>query len=142
MTPDELRDAFAEEGERAERKESDRDADEILRAACALANDLQQSGRPGYLVLGLDKKGRTVGVDASDEGVQRLVNRLTSTKILPTPSFSVEVVPSQGLSVIVVRVATRPVAPLTRIWRGFPNVGLCIRCLTTSGRSALPHGTT
>jgi len=115
MTPDELRDAFAEEGERAERKESDRDADEILRAACALANDLQQSGRPGYLVLGLDKKGRTVGVDASDEGVQRLVNRLTSTKILPTPSFSVEVVPSQGLSVIVVRVQPYPVPPIVKV---------------------------
>ena len=40
MTPDHLRKALAAESDRVEWKQSAHNADPILRAACALANDL------------------------------------------------------------------------------------------------------
>src|SRR5437870_5511107 len=82
------RDALTGESERVEWKQSD-DADEMLRSTCALANDLGGSGRGGYLLIGIDKHGRAVGTDTSDAAQQRVVSRLSSTRILPTPSLSV-----------------------------------------------------
>ncbi|MBI4567825.1 MAG: putative DNA binding domain-containing protein [Planctomycetes bacterium] len=107
--------ACAEESERLERKQTDRDADSVLQATCALANDLGDSRRPGYLVLGVDKTGVAVGVDTSDEAIQRLVNRLTSTRILPNPSISVTPHTPGPRGVLLVRVDPYPVPPVVLV---------------------------
>ena len=54
MTPQELAEATATESERVEWKESDRDTNGSLQAVCALANDLEDSRRPGFVVIGWD----------------------------------------------------------------------------------------
>jgi predicted HTH transcriptional regulator len=84
---------YRAETDRIEWKRSPQDSDGILRAACALANDLGGSGEPGRLVIGLDKDGFRRGIDAArlDQIQQDLSSRLRSTKIQPTPSFDIAV---------------------------------------------------
>ena len=71
-----LEDLLEGETSRVEWKQSDRDANEILQAVCALANDLESSGKPGWLLLGVDNSGRPVGLgtlspQARDEAIQK-----------------------------------------------------------------------
>jgi ATP-dependent DNA helicase RecG len=114
-SPAELTLALAAESPRVEWKHSRKNTDEILRAACAFANDLAGSGQPGYLVIGIDKSGRVVGEDTSDQTIQNLVSRLTSTRILPTPSCTVESAKHEGKNLLVVRVQPYPVPPVVKV---------------------------
>ncbi len=115
MDDGEQAEAYGDESDRVERKESDRDTEEMLRATCALANDLGNSGRAGFLVLGVRKDGMAVGVDTSDSALQSVVSRLQSTRILPSPSIVVQANRKDGLGVIVVRVEPYPVPPVVKV---------------------------
>jgi ATP-dependent DNA helicase RecG len=116
MTNEEVRQALAGETERVEWKQSSRSPEPILQAACALANDLGNSGRSGFIVLGLAKDGTMVGVHGNlDEEQQKLVNRLSSTKLLPSPSCSVEPVEREGAILLIVRVQPYPVPPIVAL---------------------------
>jgi ATP-dependent DNA helicase RecG len=115
VKPDTLRTALAGEGGRVEWKESARDGDEILRAVCALANDLGETGETGILIVGVDKHGRPVGADASDAALTKLSDRLRSTKILPHPSCDVEVVDHVGVKLVIVTVAPYAVPPVVKV---------------------------
>lgn len=107
------------ESERVEWKESARDSEEIYRAVCALANDLGDSGEPGYLVLGVTKSGDVVGVTDDprklDEAQRTIADRLRSTRLLPTPSFDVTPASCRGKTVLVVQVAPYPVPPVVEV---------------------------
>lgn len=113
MTPKELAQLLETETDRIEWKESAGDANKILQAVCALANDLGDSKQPGFLVIGVKKDGSPRGVNATliDEEQQALVNRLRSTKLLPTPGFSLEVVTCKSLKLFIVKVDPYPVPP-------------------------------
>lgn len=104
------------ETDRIEWKESVKDGDGILRAVCALANDLGRTDKDGYVVVGLSKNGSTIGIDDRgnqvDEETKRLSDRLRSTKLLPSPSTAVTVVPRDGKTLLVVSVAVYPVPPV------------------------------
>lgn len=119
MNADDLRTAFAEESARVEWKESDRDTGALLQATCALANDLEHSRRSGFLVIGVRNDGSVVGsgVDRmrSDEATQSLVNRLTSSRLLPAPSFVVHTIEREGLLVWVVQVEPYAVPPVVQV---------------------------
>ncbi len=115
MTPKEWTEALRGESERLEWKESDRQGEEILRAACALANDLGATGRDGYIVLGVRNDGSLVGTDTSDEAMQRLVNRLGSTKIQPSPSVSVSRGEGDLSGLLAIQVTPYPVPPVVRV---------------------------
>jgi len=115
MTPQEWAEALRGESERVEWKETDRKAEELLRAACALANDLGGSGRDGFILLGVRNDGTLVGADTSDEAIQRITNRLSSTKIQPTPSISVLKGEGDQSELLAVRVAPYLVPPVVRV---------------------------
>ncbi len=116
MNPEELTEALARESERVEWKQSASDAKDILRAACALANDLGDSQRPGYLVIGKADDGRIVGIPGDlDQEQQKLVNRLTSARLFPTPTFNVEVVEVEGKPIFVLRIDPYPVPPVVTL---------------------------
>ncbi len=113
MTPEELHEALAAESERVEWKQSPSDVSDILRAASALANDLADSRRPGYLVLGVANNGRIVGLQGDlDQEQQKLANRLSSTRLLPTPTYSMEPVERDGGTLLIVRIEPYPVPPV------------------------------
>lgn len=111
--------ALTEETERVEWKQSLRDRDDALRAVCALANDLGDSRRPGFFVVGLDDKGAPVGGYSTpaerDSAQQKLASWLGSVKLLPTPSFSIEAVEHRGDTVLIVRIEPMPVPPLVKV---------------------------
>jgi ATP-dependent DNA helicase RecG len=116
MTPEELQEALAAESERVEWKQSSSDVGDILHAASALANDLADSRRPGYLVLGMANNGRIVGLPGDlDQEQQKLANRLSSTKLLPTPTYSMEPVERDGRTLLIVRIDPYPVPPMVMV---------------------------
>lgn len=119
MDPAEAAEALSEESERVEWKQSLRDRDDALRAVCALANDLGDSRRPGFFVVGLNDAGAPVGALASaaerDAEQQRLASWLQSVKLLPTPSFSIEPVEHRGGTVLIVRVEPAEVPPIVKV---------------------------
>jgi hypothetical protein len=85
VTPEELRKLLQSEDERTEWKQSAKDANDILHAVYALANDLGDRRSPGFLLIGVAKNGKVVGIDARgsklDEAQQNLANLLGSSKI-------------------------------------------------------------
>lgn len=114
MTPEEIREALAGESERVEWKQST--ASEIFHAVCALANDLGDSRRPGFLVFGIRKDGQVLGLQKDlDEEQQKLANRISSTKLLPTPSCGMETIERDGKKLLVVRIEPYPVPPVVTV---------------------------
>ena len=115
--PIDLRASLTSESDRLEWGESPDDDSKLFEAVCALANDLGDSGMPGYLLLGVDRTGRVVGVDESRlDGIQQVIsNRLCSTKLLPHPSCSVTPYRHEGKTLIVVEVTPYPVPPLVTV---------------------------
>ncbi|MBK5969954.1 MULTISPECIES: RNA-binding domain-containing protein [Thiorhodovibrio] len=109
---------YRTETDRIEWKRSPQDSDGILRATCALANDLGGSGEPGRLVIGLEKDVFRRGVDAErlDQLQQDLSSRLRSTKIQPTPSFDISVDHGDdGVTLLVITVIPYPVPPMVMV---------------------------
>ena len=119
MNQEEIRTALAGESDRVEWKQSAADANDILRTVCALANDLGDSRRRGYLVIGKANDGSLVGIPRDptrqDEEQKKLANRLTSTRLLPTPSFHIEVVEEAGVPLLIVAVEPYPVPPIVEV---------------------------
>jgi ATP-dependent DNA helicase RecG len=118
MVPEHLQRLLQTEDDRVEWKLAPT-GETVLEAVCALANDLGDSRRPGYVVLGVDKRGAPVGLDPSrgsaDEQQQRVVNQLRSVKLLPTPSFQVTPVEAGGKRLLVIEVAPYPVPPIVQL---------------------------
>ncbi|MFA7237682.1 MAG: RNA-binding domain-containing protein [Phycisphaeraceae bacterium] len=95
------------------------DIEGIYLAVCAFANDLANTGKPGYVLVGVEPKTREVrGVgneDQLDEIQQKITNRLRSTKLVPTPSFDVQAESYKGKYLIKVIVEPYPVPPVVMV---------------------------
>ncbi len=119
MSDYDLEGVFSGESERVEWKESDRDTSALLQAVCALANDLEHSRGSGFVAIGVRKDGSIAGTGVDDahvdEATQRLVNRLTSSRILPNPSLTVRRVQRAGLPVWLVQVEPYAVPPVVQV---------------------------
>lgn len=113
----EIQPFITSEGPRVEWKQSIRDRD-VFEACCALANDIGQSGTPGYLLLGVNKRGCPVGLHLPgtklDDELQRIDSWLRSTVLLPTPSFAIHVAQAEtdDKVIVVVEVQPYPVPPV------------------------------
>ncbi|AUX41249.1 transcriptional regulator [Sorangium cellulosum] len=120
MNSEELRELLKCEDDRTEWKLSAKDADKILPAICALANDLGDSRRPGYLLIGVDPKtGRVADLGqrgpALDQEQQSLASRLQSSRLWPTPAFDIQLHELDGKTLLVVRVDPYPVPPIVTV---------------------------
>ncbi|HNN54478.1 MAG TPA: putative DNA binding domain-containing protein, partial [Pseudomonadota bacterium] len=121
-----LTDLLLGESPRIEWKQSV-DAVDIIHAVCALANDLEDSQQPGYVVLGVDKLGKIVGATdkrkaplplfgpAMDEQQQALTSRILSLKLLPHPSLTISAHEAEGKTLLVIAVEPYPVPPEVRV---------------------------
>ena len=109
------------ETDRVEWKRSAEDSEGLFHAACALANDLGAAGSPGFLLMGVDKDGSVCGVDRSrlDEIQRKIADRLRSTKLQPTPTFTVAIEdglgPSADRAVVRVTLDPYPVPPVVAV---------------------------
>ena len=77
------------ESERIERTISTQNTDKFCEAICAFANDIGNSGIPGYLFLGANNDGALSGLKASDELLRNLAGIRSDGNILPQPALTV-----------------------------------------------------
>ncbi len=111
MTENELDALIAHhEADRVEFTISTKDTDKFSEAVCSFANDLPNHGQPGYLVVGVDEKGRFAGITATDELLRNLAGLRDDGNIQPLPTIAVErVVTAQGeVAVVVVQPSAMP----------------------------------
>ena len=87
----ELERSLAEvESDRVERTISLTDFDKFGEAICAFANDMPNSGKPGYLFLGATPEGRASGVVIEDNLLQKLAAIRSEGQIQPLPVMNVQ----------------------------------------------------
>lgn len=94
----------SKESFRIERTVSISDTDKFCQAICAFSNDLPNSGKPGYLLIGVKDDGSLSGMKASDELLKFLAGLRTDGNILPIPTMSVDFVSFEKGDVIVLKV--------------------------------------
>lgn len=100
------------ESDRVERKESASDGDKVRQAICAFANDLPDRRQPGVLFIGVDDKGRPVGLSITDQLLQNLASIRADGNILPLPSLTVQKRTLKGHDVAVVVVQSADAPPV------------------------------
>jgi|WetSurMetagenome_2_1015567.scaffolds.fasta_scaffold44868_2 ATP-dependent DNA helicase RecG len=101
------------ESARIERTESINDTDKFSKAVCAFANDLPNTGKPGYLVIGAnDRSGHPIGLQVTDELLRNLGGLRSDGNILPLPAISIEKFTLSGGDVAVVEVQPSDMPPV------------------------------
>ena len=92
------------ESDRVERKESPADGDKIRQAICAFANDLPGHNLPGVLFVGVNDKGKPIGLAVTDQLLQNLASMRGDGNILPFPTMTLQKRRLKGKDVAVVLV--------------------------------------
>ncbi|MBI5516059.1 MAG: putative DNA binding domain-containing protein [Deltaproteobacteria bacterium] len=78
------------ESDRVERTESVGDTDKFCQAICAFSNDFPRNQRPGYLLIGVDNRGRPLRASVTDRLLTELGGLRSSGKIQPLPMMTVQ----------------------------------------------------
>jgi ATP-dependent DNA helicase RecG len=107
------------ESARVERTQSTKDTEKFSKAVCAFANDLENSGKKGYLLIGVKDNGELSGLQVTDELLKDLAALRTNGQILPTPSIGVERFDFSNGEVAVVEVSPVPNPPVRykgKVW--------------------------
>lgn len=89
---------------RIEKTRSTTDTDKFCEAICAFSNDMPDSRKPGYLILGVNEDGSPTGVKATDRLLKDLAGLRTDGNILPIPSMVVEHIPTEKGDIVVITV--------------------------------------
>src|SRR5438046_1093105 len=97
---------------RVERTESLNDTDKFCKAICAFANDMPGSGLPGYLFVGVDKKGRPTGAKIDERLLENLASHRDNGQILPIPTIHVFKTAHVGVEIAVVEVQPSDMPPV------------------------------
>lgn len=79
-----------EESDRVERTISLTNTEKFSEAICAFANDMPNSGQPGYLFVGATPEGRASGAVIDDQLLQNLAAIRTDGQIQPLPTMNVQ----------------------------------------------------
>ncbi len=79
------------EADNVERTISTTKTDKFCQAICAIANDMPDHGKPGYLFIGADDKtGKIAGIEITDQLLQNLAGYRDAGQIVPLPSLTVQ----------------------------------------------------
>ncbi len=95
-----------------ERTESLSDTDKFCKAICAFSNDMPGSGLPGYLFVGVDKKGVPTGANINERLLESLAGHRNNGQILPVPSMHVFKANCRGKDIAVVEVLPSDMPPV------------------------------
>jgi len=110
---DELLGLLAEAGsDRIKRTTSTKDTDKFSEAVTAFANDLPNHRLPGYLVIGVDDRGKPSGLQVTDQLLQNLGSLRSDGNIQPLPSLNVAKFSLPGGDVAVVEVLPSDLPPV------------------------------
>ena len=93
--------------------------DKISQAICAFSNDVADSRKKGYLLIGVRDNGELAGLQVDDKLLLQISNIRTDGNILPQPVMTVEKFSFPQGDVLVVEVTPSQVPPVRyrgRIW--------------------------
>lgn len=100
------------ESSRVERTESVSDSDKFCKAICAFANDMAGEGLPGFLFVGVNKKGEPTGVTVDERLLETLASHRSNGQIVPIPSMDVYRSIYKGQEIAVVEVSPSDMPPV------------------------------
>ena len=112
-----------DESYRIERTVSTGDMDKFQEAICAFANDLPGQRKHGYLLIGVDDKGKISGLKADDALMKRISGIRSDGNILPLPVMTTEKVETPDGDVLVVDVTPSFDTPVRYRGRTFVRIG-------------------
>lgn len=107
------------ENERTERTTSIDAKEKFGQAICAFANDIMNTGKPGYLFIGANNDGSRSGFKYTDEFQKDIAGMRSEGNILPQPVMQVYKVSLQDGDIGVVEVQPSQLPPIRfrgRIW--------------------------
>lgn len=114
---------YSKETSRVERTISKNDMDKFQEAICAFSNDMSNSRKPGYLLIGVYDDGRLSGLKVDDKFFLKISAIRSSGNILPIPSMTVESFEFEDGDVLVVEVKPSLYPPIKYRGRTFIRIG-------------------
>lgn len=124
MTKEELSALLStSESSRIEKTTSTKDMDKFQEAICAFSNDMSGSREKGFLLIGVDDKGKIDALKATDELMTRISGIRSSGNILPLPVMATEKVETEEGDVVVVSVTPSTSTPVRYHGRVFIRIG-------------------
>ena len=108
---------------RIERTVSTGDMDKFQEAICAFSNDLPDSRKKGYLILGARDNGTLSGLKVDDALMKKIAGIRSDGNILPLPMMSVERFEFAEGDLLVVEVSPALVPPVRYRGRTFIRIG-------------------
>ncbi|MCF0168830.1 MAG: putative DNA binding domain-containing protein, partial [Bacteroidales bacterium] len=107
------------ENERVERTISTDAREKFCQAICAFANDVMDTGNPGYIFIGADNDGNPSGLNYTDDLQKELAGIRSEGNILPQPAMQVYKVSVDGGDIAVIEVQPSKFPPVRyrgRVW--------------------------
>ena len=108
---------------RVERTTSTGDMDKFQEAICAFSNDLPNSRKKGYLILGAYDNGTLSGLKVDDALLKKIAAIRSEGNILPLPVMSVERFEFEDGDLLVAEVSPSLVPPVRYRGRTFIRIG-------------------
>ena len=108
---------------RIEKTKSTTDSEKFCQAICAFSNDLPKSGKPGYLLIGVNDDGSLNGLRVTDDLLKFFAGLRTDGNILPIPTMTVDHVSFDDGDVIVIRVIPSTEPPVRYKGRCYVRIG-------------------
>lgn len=108
---------------RVERTISTGDMDKFQEAICAFSNDLPNSRKNGYLILGAYDNGKLSGLKVDDALLKKISNIRSDGNILPLPVMSVERFEFPEGDLLVAEVTPSLLPPVRYRGRTFVRIG-------------------
>ena len=124
ITKTELQDLLqTTETYRVERTTSTNDMDKFQEAICAFANDLPNSRKKGYLILGAYDNGTLSGLKVDDALLKKIAAIRSDGNVLPLPVMSVERFEFPEGDLLVAEVSPSLLPPVRYRGRTFVRIG-------------------
>jgi len=111
------------ENYRVERTISTGDMDKFQEAICAFSNDLPNSHKKGYLILGAYDNGTLSGLKVTDDLLKKIAAIRSDGNILPIPVMSVECFEFPKGDLLVAEVSPSMLPPVRYRGRTFVRIG-------------------
>ena len=108
---------------RIERIVSTGDMDKFCEAICAFSNDLPDSKKKGYLIIGAKDNGQLSGLKVSDDLLKKIASIRSDGNILPLPIMTVDRFCYTDGDLLVVEVTPSLIPPIRYRGRTFVRVG-------------------
>lgn len=108
---------------RVERTTSTGDMDKFQEAICAFANDMPNSRKKGYLILGTYDNGTLSGLKVTDDLLKKIAAIRSNGNILPIPVMSVESFQFPEGDLLVAEVSPSDLPPVRYRGRTFIRIG-------------------